>query len=69
MQLGVRTTESHQLVCDFLGEALDLEAPPSTADAEHLVAAAAARLEITPTTFTHAVWRYQRAQRRVAGAR
>ena len=69
MQLGVRTTGTHQLVCDFLGEALDLESPPSTAATEDLVAAAAARLEITPTAFTHAVWRYQRAQRRVAGAR
>jgi len=69
MQLGVRTAGSHQLVCDFLGEALDLETPPSAAEAEDLLAAAAARLEITPATFTHAVWRYQRAQRRVAGAR
>ncbi|WP_237720378.1 MULTISPECIES: hypothetical protein [Rhodococcus] len=68
-QLGIRTAESHRVVCEFLGEALHLEAPPSTADAEHLVAAAAARLEITPTAFTHAVWRYQRAQRRASGAR
>ncbi|MFC9765809.1 hypothetical protein [Rhodococcus jostii] len=69
MQLGIRTAESHRLVCEFLGEALDLEAPLSTTDAEHLVAEAAARLRITLTAVTHAVWRYQRAQRRVAGAR
>ncbi|MFD7009622.1 hypothetical protein [Rhodococcus jostii] len=69
MQLGIRTADSHRVVCEFLGEALDLETPPSTADAEHLVAEAAARLGITPATFTHAAWRYQRAQRRVAGAR
>ncbi|MGV9864529.1 hypothetical protein [Rhodococcus koreensis] len=69
MQLGVRTAASHQLVCDFLVETLALESPPSTADAEDLVAAAAARLEITPATFTHAIWRYQRRQRRAAGAR
>jgi hypothetical protein len=69
MQLGIRTADSHRVVCEFLGEALDLETPPSTADAEHLVAEAAARLGITPATFTHAAWRYQRAQRRVAVAR
>ncbi|MFD9665599.1 hypothetical protein ACFWAY_28900 [Rhodococcus sp. NPDC059968] len=69
VQLGVRTAGSHHLVCVFLGEALDLDSPPSTSDAEDLVAAAAAQLEITHATFTHAVWRYQRAQRRVAGAR
>ncbi|MFE5702915.1 hypothetical protein [Rhodococcus koreensis] len=69
MQLGVPTPASRAVVCDFLGEALDLESPATATQADDLIAATAARLEITPATFTHAVWRHQRAQRRVAGAR
>ncbi|MBC2638866.1 MULTISPECIES: hypothetical protein [unclassified Rhodococcus (in: high G+C Gram-positive bacteria)] len=69
MQLGIHTPESRELLCDFVNEALELESPASATQAEDLVAAAAARLEITSAAFAHAVWRYQRAQRRVAGAR
>ncbi|MFC0448233.1 hypothetical protein [Rhodococcus jostii] len=69
MQLGIHTAGSRELLCDFVSEALELESPASATQAEDLVAAAAARLEITSAAFTHAVWRYQRAQRRVAGAR
>ncbi|QSE94138.1 hypothetical protein JWS13_38840 [Rhodococcus pseudokoreensis] len=69
MQLGVPTTASRAVVCDFIAEALDLESPATTTQAEDLVAAAAARLEVTATTVTHAVWRYQRRQQRAAGAR
>ena len=69
MQLGVPTAASRAVVCDFIAEALALESPATETQADDLVAAAAVRLEVTGTTFTHAVWRYQRRQRRAAGAR
>jgi hypothetical protein len=69
MQLGIPTAESREVLCDFISEALELESPASATHVEDLVAAVAARLETTPATVTHAIWRYQRRQRRSAGAR
>ncbi|MEN0139024.1 MAG: hypothetical protein AAGC80_27990 [Rhodococcus sp. (in: high G+C Gram-positive bacteria)] len=69
MQLGIHTAGSRELLCDFINDALELESPISATQADDLVAVAATRLEVTSTTFTHAIWRYQRRQRRTAGAR
>ncbi|BAH49383.1 hypothetical protein [Rhodococcus opacus] len=69
MQLGIHTAGSRELLRDFINDALDLESPVSATQADDLVAAAAARLETTPATVTHAIWRHQRRQRRTAGAR
>ncbi|MCQ4118685.1 hypothetical protein [Rhodococcus tibetensis] len=69
MQLGVCIPESRELLKDFVIDALAPEVEVTSTTADELLAAAATRLDVSPATLTHAIWRYQRAQRRLAGAR
>jgi hypothetical protein len=69
VQLGLHTPESRCLLHDFVIDAVAPEVEVTNAMAEELLAAAAIRFDVTAATLSHAIWRYQRAQRRLTGAR